>query len=100
LRAGGRRFDPGWLHFAECRHDDVLNFSYAVAGSAGFDISVDGGAPLVDRFSGPNCSTPVTGSLVIKLRAGSNSVRLFNPKAAAPELAGLTVQSLGAGAGA
>jgi hypothetical protein len=80
--------------------DDILNFRYAVAGSASFDISVDGGAPLVDRLSGPNGSTPVTGSLVIKLRAGSNSVRFFNPRAAAPELAALTVQSLGTSTGA
>jgi len=37
---------------------------------------------------------------VIKLRAGSNSVRFFNSNAAAPELAALTVQSLGASTGA
>jgi hypothetical protein len=51
-----------------------------------FSLSVNGGATLSVGMQGPDWITPVSVTRTVSLRAGSNSIKLFNNAAYAPDL--------------
>jgi hypothetical protein len=51
-----------------------------------FSLSVNGGAASAVGLQGPDWITPVSVSRTVALRAGRNTVKLFNDSAAAPDL--------------
>ena len=56
-----------------------------------FKVSVNGNAPFTRTVLTPTADTPQPFTLTIPLRAGVNSIRIFNETASAPELDRITV---------
>jgi hypothetical protein len=57
-----------------------------VYGTRSFSISVNGGAPSSLTVTGPSWVTPIGSTVNVALRAGTNSIKLFNNTAYAPDL--------------
>jgi hypothetical protein len=64
----------------------TLTVSGGVNGTRSFSVSVNGGAAQTVALTGVDFNIPVSATLTVSLNAGSNSVRLFNDTAFAPDL--------------
>ncbi|HCT76335.1 MAG TPA: alpha-L-fucosidase [Micromonosporaceae bacterium] len=64
----------------------TLYIDFTVNGERSFFVSVNDGAPSEVRVSGVGNSTPYTTSVPVNLRAGANTIRIFNNTEAAPDL--------------
>jgi len=62
-----------------------------VNGTRSFSVSVNGGTAQSVALTGVDFNTPVSATLTVSLNAGSNTVRLFNDTAFAPDLDRITV---------
>ena len=62
-----------------------------MSGTRTFDISVNGGADIVEQLTGTSFATPVTASVTVQLNAGSNTIKFHNDSAYAPDLDSITV---------
>jgi hypothetical protein len=64
----------------------TLTITYELDGSRTFDVSVNGAATIPVPVTGTSWSTPATVNVTITLNAGTNTVKLFNNTAYAPDL--------------
>ncbi|ETK32283.1 alpha-galactosidase D [Microbispora sp. ATCC PTA-5024] len=62
-----------------------------VNGTRTFSVSANGGAPVTASLTGTDWNTPVTATVSLPLNAGSNSVKIYNDSAYAPDLDRITV---------
>jgi Carbohydrate binding module (family 35) len=53
---------------------------------ATYSLSVNGGAPFSLTLDGPDSITPVAATATITLNSGSNTIKIYNDTAAAPQL--------------
>jgi len=63
-----------------------LFIDYTVNGDRSFWVSVNGAAPVEAAVSGQGNSTMQTTTVPVSLRAGANTIRIFNDQEAAPDL--------------
>jgi alpha-galactosidase len=68
-----------------------LTLAYLLNGSRSFYVSVNGGADIQLALTGTSWSTPVTSTLTVQLKAGSNSIKFHNDSAYAPDLDAITI---------
>ncbi len=64
----------------------TLFIDYTVNGDRSFFVSANGGAPVEARVSGIGNNRPETTSVRITLKAGTNTLRVYNDQASAPDL--------------
>ncbi len=64
----------------------TVTITYLLSGSRSFYVSVNGGADTQLALTGTSWSTPVTTTLTVQLKAGSNSIKFHNDSAYAPDL--------------
>jgi alpha-galactosidase len=64
----------------------TVTISYLLSGSRSFYVSVNGGADTQLALTGTSWSNPVTTTLTVQLKAGSNSIKFHNDSAYAPDL--------------
>src|SRR6266545_1421066 len=64
----------------------TLFIDYTVNGDRSFFVSVNGGTPVEAPVSGLGNATPQTTTVRVTLQAGSNTIKIFNDNAAAPDL--------------
>ena len=69
----------------------TLTITYLVSGTRTFDISVNGGADTAITLTGTSFSTPVTTSVTVTLKAGTNTIKFHNDAAYAPDLDLVTI---------
>lgn len=83
--------DPGSF----VRFDDVivpetrrytLHVDFTVNGPRSYFVTVNGGAPIEVKVDGAGNNTQLTTSLPVELKAGSNTIKLHNDHASAPDL--------------
>jgi hypothetical protein len=63
-----------------------LHIDYTVNGDRSFFISANGGEPVRARVDGIGNNTPEATSVLINLKAGANSLKVFNDAEGAPDL--------------
>jgi hypothetical protein len=66
--------------------DYTLYLDYTVNGDRSYFVSVNGGAPAEVKVSGVGNATVQTASLRVPLRAGANTIRVYNEADSAPDL--------------
>ncbi|MFG6201807.1 CBM35 domain-containing protein [Nonomuraea sp. JJY05] len=64
----------------------TLFIDFTVNGQRSYFVSVNGGAPVEVKVSGAGNNTPYTTTVPVTLRAGANTVKLYNDTEAAPDL--------------
>jgi len=64
----------------------TLFIDYTVNGDRSFFVSVNGGTPVEAPVSGLGNATPQTTTVRVTLQAGTNTIKIFNDNAAAPDL--------------
>jgi hypothetical protein len=64
----------------------TLFVDYTVNGPRSYFISVNGGAPTQVAVDGLGNNTPYTTSIPVTLKAGANSIKVYNDKEGAPDL--------------
>jgi len=69
----------------------TLTITYLVSGTRTFDISVNGAADTTLTLTGTSFSTPVSTSIKVTLKAGTNTIKFHNDTAYAPDLDLVTV---------
>jgi len=69
----------------------TLTIVYTLNGSRSFFVSVNGGAAVEVPLTGTSFATPSTKTITVTMNAGSNSVKLFNNSAFAPDLDKISV---------
>jgi hypothetical protein len=62
-----------------------------VSGTRSFSVSVNGGAAQPVSLTGTDFNTPVSAAITVPLNAGTNTIRLFNDTAFAPDLDRITL---------
>jgi len=63
-----------------------MQIDYLVNGTRSFSISINGGPAQQLSLSGTSFSIPVSTTIMVSLRAGSNTIRFGNDTAFAPDL--------------
>ncbi len=71
----------------------TLYIDYTVNGNKSYFVSVNGGAPVEAAVSGLGNVTPQTTSVKVTLQAGTNTVKVYNDQASAPDLDRLSLGS-------
>jgi len=69
----------------------TLTISYTLNGSRSFFVSVNGGTPVEVPLTGTSFATVFTKTITVTMNSGSNSVKLFNDTAYAPDLDKISV---------
>jgi hypothetical protein len=64
----------------------TLYIDFTVNGNRSYFVSVNDGPPVEVRVSGMGNNTPYTTSVPVTLRAGANTIKLFNDRSGAPDL--------------
>jgi hypothetical protein len=64
----------------------TLFIDFTVNGNRSYFVSVNGGAPVEVAVSGIGNNTPYTTSVRVTLKAGTNTIKLYNDQAGAPDL--------------
>ncbi len=64
----------------------TLYLDYTVNGPHSYFVSVNGGAAVEVPVDGVGNSTPQTTPVRVTLQAGTNSIKVFNDQASAPDL--------------
>jgi len=64
----------------------TLFIDYTVNGTRSFFVSANGGAPVEASVTGLGNNTPATTTVRVTLKAGSNTIKVFNDTAGAPDL--------------
>jgi hypothetical protein len=64
----------------------TLFIDYTVNGDRSYFVSVNGGTPVKVTVSGVGNSTPQTTSVPVTLKAGANTIKVYNDEEAAPDL--------------
>jgi alpha-L-fucosidase len=64
----------------------TLTVTGEVSGTRSFQVSVNGGAAQTVSLTGTDWATPVSGTVTITLAAGTNTIKLSNDTAYAPDL--------------
>jgi hypothetical protein len=70
-----------------------LYIDYTVNGNRSYFVSVNGGAPVEAAVSGLGNVTPQATSVKVTLQAGTNTVKVYNDQASAPDLDRLSLGS-------
>jgi hypothetical protein len=76
---------------AESAGPAELTLTGTVSGTRSFFVSVNGGAAAEAPLTGTSWATPIHTSLRITLKAGANTVKIFNDTANAPDLDKITI---------
>ncbi|HVQ90830.1 MAG TPA: alpha-galactosidase [Mycobacteriales bacterium] len=69
----------------------TLTLFGTVSGTRSFSVSVNGGAAQTVALTGADFTNPVSATVAVSLTAGTNSIRLFNDTAFAPDLDRITL---------
>ncbi|MEV4115989.1 CBM35 domain-containing protein [Nonomuraea sp. NPDC049695] len=64
----------------------TLFIDFTVNGDRSYFVTVNGGPPVEVKVSGVGNNTPYTTSVPVTLRAGANTIKIYNDTAAAPDL--------------
>ncbi|MFI6792669.1 alpha-L-fucosidase [Nonomuraea sp. NPDC050383] len=64
----------------------TLYLDFTVNGERSYHVSVNGGAPVEVKVSGVGNNTPYVTSVPVALKAGANTIKVYNDTAAAPDL--------------
>ncbi len=64
----------------------ALYLDFTVNGDRSYFVTVNGGTPVEVKVSGTGNSTPYTTSVPVTLRAGANTIKIYNDSATAPDL--------------